>query len=486
MQTARSTERGGGRADVGSDSEADNAASDSGSSSEDEGEDEPASKGNKVRLEDFDDEEEYLVAGGTVEAAMTRKEWGSALLAETKEDDADVGESKEDKSKKAQEEKRAMYRESEKMMRERRCLIKPAPVVKRSVKDLLAKVEARASKVDQDAVATAPANEQADQATSAPQAPKSAESTAAPSKMQMDEDDDDDDDEIVIRGNTVPSTPLQLPRTIMRKPTDAGAAAGAAVASPPPAPKATLADASAVPSAASATHGKIKTPKKAIAPASKTAMQIMSPPSARKKRSELRNQLIKTARSRSEHLIAAERAGIKIKRDAPPNFSPEMNLEELPDPFPNLRMAFIVSTKYVGHKKGYVFHMGDRGLGYYNEEEEEEEEEEEGVFDGAAKIKKVKLVSNDPGHQCPSFVTFVCVDRLPLCGSFLCSVACGARIGMSAAAVLTRSDTMWQGWKILMKRCRSQPMRVSSVVSLRRRSPLMRKRRRPSKGPRNV
>ena len=339
---------------------------------------------------------------------MTRKEWGMAMLADNKEDDGDVGESKEDKSKRAQEEKRKMYRESEKMMRERRCLIKPAPVAKRSVKDLIAKVEARVSKVTQETVATAPVSEQADRATSAPQAPKSAESPAAPSKMQMDEDDEDDD-EILIRGNTVPSTPLQLSRTAARKYADAGAPE---FASPPSAKNATGGDASAAAEGASAAHGKVKTPKKTNAPASKSALHVLSPPSARKKRTNLRNQLLKTARSRSEHLIAAERAGIKVKRGAPPNFSDEINLEEQSDPFPNLTVAFIVSTKYVGHKKGYVFHMGGRGLGYYNEavqdeDEDEEQEQEQGGLHGASKIIKVKLVGNDAGYEPCAFAGFL-------------------------------------------------------------------------------
>jgi hypothetical protein len=344
---------------------------------------------------------------------MTRKEWGMAMLADNKEDDGDVGESKEDKSKRAQEEKRKMYRESEKMMRERRCLIKPAPVAKRSVKDLIAKVEARVSKVTQETVATAPVSEQADRATSAPQAPKSAESPAAPSKMQMDEDDEDDD-EIVIQGNTVPSTPLQLSRTAARKYADAGAPE---FASPPSAKNATGGDASAAAEGASAAHGKVKTPKKTNAPASKSALHVLSPPSARKKRNNLRNQLLKTARSRSEHLIAAERAGIKVKRGAPPNFSDEINLEEQSDPFPNLTVAFIVSTKYVGHKKGYVFHMGGRGLGYYNEavqeeeDEDEEQEQEQGGLLGVSKTIKVKLVGNDAGYE---RLTAVCVCGLSM------------------------------------------------------------------------
>ena len=410
---------------------------------------------------------------------MTRKEWGMAMLAENKEDDDDIGESKEDKSKRAQEEKRKMYRESEKMMRERRCLIKPAPVAKRSIKDLIAKVEARVSKVAQETVAPALASEQADRATAAPQAPKSAESPAAPRKMQMDENDEDDD-EIVIRGNTVPSTPFQLSRTAARKSADAGAAA---FASPPSAKNATGGDASAAADGASAAHGKVKTPKKTNAPASKAALHVLSPPSARKKRANLRNQLLKTARSRSEHLIAAERAGIKVKRDAPPNFSDEINLEEQSDPFPNLTVAFIVSTKYVGHKKGYVFHMGCRGLGYYNEavqkdeEEDEEQEQEQGVFHGASKTIKVKLVGNDAGYDC---LTAVCTCRLSVISCMVHALT------WVSQRVLKRYGTLRQAWKIPMMRCRGQPRRVRSVVRPLRRAPTTRVKWRPSRSLRNV
>ena len=229
----------------------------------------------------------------------------------------------------------------------------------------------------------------------------------------MDEDDEDDD-EIVIQGNTVPSTPLQLSRTAARKYADAGAPE---FASPPSAKNATGGDASAAAEGASAAHGKVKTPKKTNAPASKSALHVLSPPSARKKRNNLRNQLLKTARSRSEHLIAAERAGIKVKRGAPPNFSDEINLEEQSDPFPNLTVAFIVSTKYVGHKKGYVFHMGGRGLGYYNEtvqeeeDEDEEQEQEQGGLLGVSKTIKVKLLVNDAGYE---RLTAVCVCGLSM------------------------------------------------------------------------
>jgi hypothetical protein len=391
------------RADVGSDSEADKAASNAGSSSEEDEEETPSAEtGKKVRLEDFEDEEEFLVAGGNVEDAMTRKEWGLSMRAETQEEDEDTGPTKEERTKMKKDEQRKMYRESEKLMREKRCLIKPAVVAKRSFKDLRAKVDARVSMVAHggNAPVDAPsANEQGEQADPAPLAPKSAVAAAAPSKpLAMDEDEDDDDDELIIRGNTVPSTPLQLPRV--------GVSMNSAAATPTVAVPLLLTaegDTKEVmdnKEKQAESRDQAKSPKKGTMPSSKPPLNIMSPPKARKLRVELRNQLMRTAQSRSEHLMTAVRSGIKVKRDiAPPNFSREMDLDSEQDPFPNLDLAFIASAKYVGHKGGYVFHMGERGLGYYKDGEEkgEEEEEEEDFFDGVEKKKKVRLATKDDG-----------------------------------------------------------------------------------------
>jgi hypothetical protein len=153
---------------------------------------------------------------------------------------------------------------------------------------------------------------------------------------------------------------------------------------------------------------KVKSPKKGSAPTVKAFVNVMSPTKERKERKELRNNLLRKAQSRSEHLIAAQHAGIKLKselRPPPHNFSLELDLDAQADPFPNLTIAFIASSKYVGHKRGYVFHMASRGLGYYVDgadgaekaEEEEEEEEEEDVFDEASKKSRVKLTTNDSG-----------------------------------------------------------------------------------------
>lgn len=347
------------RTDI-SDSEADKAESNE--SDEDEEEEESTGKGNNVRLEDFDDEEEFLVAGGDVEQAKTRKEWGLAMRAETEDEVVgDDVESKEDRSKKAQEAKRQMYRDSEKLMRERRCMIKPAPVQKRSFKDLQAKVEARVAQV---AELSHSARGQEDQNTSAPQAPKGAEAPAAPGKMVA-MDEDDDDDEIIIRGNTVPSTPLQLPRI-----SSAGVTARASVEAAPQ-----VAGKMAVANGGNET---VKIPKKSVFVANKPPIHIVSPPKARKKRAELLNQLLKTAQSRSDHLMTAE-----IKGQS--------------DPFPNVISAFIAAPKYVGSKPGYVFHMSDKGLGYYKEAAEEEEGADEDFFDGVSKKEKMKLAGNDSG-----------------------------------------------------------------------------------------
>ena len=409
------------RTDVGSDSEADKAASNSGSSSEDEENEENKSSstktGKKVRVEDFDDEEEFLVAGGDAEDAKTRKEWGMALLNKVSVEDDDNVDDKEDKSKKALEEKRKMYRESEKLMRERRCLIKPAPVVKRSFKDLLAKVEARVSKVVDDHTAltnarpTPASNEQIRVAAVAVDAAPPAihaqcvAAAGAQSKSLVVDEDDDDDDEIIIRGNTVPGTPVQLPRVscILR---NANAFASASTCAS--AAQVTESDAKTaidLTDKQAEVQAKVKSPKKGSAPTVKAFVNVMSPTKERKERKELRNNLLRKAQSRSEHLIAAQHAGIKLKselRPPPHNFSEELDLDTQPDPFPNLTIAFIASSKYVGHKRGYVFHMASRGLGYYMDgaekaEEEEEEEEEEDVFDGASKKSRVKLTTNDSG-----------------------------------------------------------------------------------------
>jgi hypothetical protein len=377
------------RADVGSDSEADKAASVGRHSSDEEGEEDGlAEKGKKVRLEDYDDEEEFLLAGGDVEEAKTRKEWGLAIRNETD----DAGEwtaldDKEARSKKAQEEKRRMYRESERRLRENKLMIRPAPVVKRSFKDLLAKVEAR---VAQNAGSAAPASstsEQQEQEPSAPNAPTTVEAAPAPVKMVLmdEEDEDDDDDELVILGNTVLSSPVQPRRTVVSVP-HVSKAEEVGVKQDSMKGKGEA-------------HEDAVTTKKDGAMPSRTHLQIQSPPSARKKRANLRSQLLRTAQSRSEHLIAAERAGIKFKREAYPGFSREMNLGEQPDPFPHLTLSFIISDKFVGHKKGYVFKMDERGLGYYKDGGDKDgvEEEEEDVFHGVAKKGRLKLVSNSEG-----------------------------------------------------------------------------------------
>lgn len=364
-----------------------------------------------MRLEDYDDEEEFLVAGGNVEQARTRKEWGLAMRVEPEEEIVGDVDSKEDRSKKAQEEKRKMYRESEKLMRERRCMIKPAPVQKRCFKALQAKVEARVAQVVEPVHR---ASGQEDQDTSAPQAPKAAEAAAAPGKM-VTMDEEDDDDEIIIRGNTVPSTPLQLPRI-----SNASAAARSSAETTPPPAGGKSAE-------AYEDKEKIRTPKKSVFVANKPPIHILSPPKARKKRAEMLNQLHRTAQSRSEHLITAERAGIKVKREAPTGFSKEMDLEAQPDPFPNLKIAFIASAKYVGSKRGYVFHMSDRGLGYYKETAHDEEGGGEDFFDG---VSKMKLAGNDSGR--------IGVLKCSSCFVFDAAVAC------EDSEVFTSA----QGWKI--------------------------------------
>ena len=384
--------------DVDADSEVDKATSVSGQSSEEDEEEEQdgegvsADKRKKVRLEDFDDEEEFLVAGGDIEEAKTRKEWGLALMAESKEDDDFTGiESKEDRSKKALEEKRRMYRESEKRLRDRNALIKCAPVVKRSFKDLRAKIEARMSKVVEDVpVPNASVTCSEEMSSSLPADLTHLEVMAAPSQSVNVDEDDEDDDEIVIRGNTVPCTPMQLSRTAVRSTEAKGSDQWAAVVDHDKAGQ----------EGEQVTLDKTPEKKRAkdnLAP-SKPQLLILSPPEARKKRSDMRTQLQKQARSRSEHLMTAARQGIKVEREAPPGFSPEMNLEALQDPFPNLTISFIISAKYVGHKAGYVFKMDQRGLGYYKEQKEDEDEEDgeqEDVFDGVQKKNKLKLSSKD-------------------------------------------------------------------------------------------
>lgn len=342
-----------------------------------------------------------MVAGGDVEEAKTRKEWGLALRADTGPDDEDeMVDSKEDKSKKAQEEKRKMYRESERLMREQRSMIKPARVEKRSVKDLLAKVEARAARVVGKAPGARPAAEQGEQIALQPKAPGPFEASSVPGKMVA-MDEDDDDDEIIIRGNTVPSTPLQLPRAVL-----SSSAKKSAVVIP-----ATEESGKAIVkhghARESAPREVVKSPKKGAAPPSKSMVHITSPPVANKKRAEMRNQLLRTAQSRSEHLICAERSGIKIKREAPPNFSREIDLSMQPDPFPNLNLSFIPSAKYVGSKNGYVFHVGGRGLGYYKDADEDEVvSEDDDFFEGSSKTSKVKLAGNDSGMSEYSMYSF--------------------------------------------------------------------------------
>ena len=348
-----------------------------------------------MRLEDFDDEEEFLVAGGDVEEAKTRKEWGLALHAEIGgEEEDEMADSKEDMSKKAQAEKIKMYRESERLRREKKMMIKPAKVEKLSLEHFTAKVEGRFAKVNGQTMGAHQAAEQGEQATQQPKAPDPFEAAAVPGKMVVMDEEDDDEDEIVIRGNTVPSTPAQLPR----------AGVSSSVKGNVPAVSAARGGESAMAAAKGAMHKRAevqngKSPKKS-ALVSKPTVHITSPPAANKKRAQMRNELLRTAQSRSEHLISAERSGIKIKREAPPNFSREMDLAAQPDPFPNLTLAFISSAKYVGSKKGYIFHLGDRGLGYYKDRQQlgvDGDAEDDDIFDSVSKASKVKLAGNDSG-----------------------------------------------------------------------------------------
>ena len=285
-----------------------------------------------VRIEDFDDEEEYLLAGGDVEQAKKKKEWGLHDFEkeedETVEDDVAAG------AKLKKEELRAMYKESERLLRERRCMIKPAVIERRTVTDLFAKVQQRVSML-----AAAPVAQldpvPAQPSVASPE--KSGADAAGPARMS-DDDESDEDDLVFIRpGDASAEQPAVIEELVPAAPST-------------PAPvKAETGKGTALATTAVAQQG--------------ARFPLLSPPSGRKKRHQLFSKLRDVACQRSEHLKRENlpaQGGLRA-------LAGDVALEPAPEPFAGNTAAFIPSERFEGSKKDYIFVMRSAGLGYYKD-----------------------------------------------------------------------------------------------------------------------
>eukprot|EP00960_Hanusia_phi_P027506 746864-Hanusia_phi.AAC.7 len=265
-----------------------------------------------IRLEDYDDEEEFLLAGGNVEEAKKKKEWGLSYFASEKKETEDDEEEKLAKQKQSKEELRKLHRDSERLLRERRCMIKPAQVKLRSKQELFEKINERVTQLTlQKSVACDSAETKVETKTSVLNAVEPAPNN---SSIANDDEDDDDLDMIVIKKESDDSS-NQVEDSAM--PLDPGQLT---------------------------TVKKTKNVQPKISP--------VSPPSAVKKRNQLRTLLLQKSVEDSLHYKQ-----IKAKIEE----------SKLPEPFEGIEKDFFAATTFLGSKTGYVFQMGNEGLGYYRD-----------------------------------------------------------------------------------------------------------------------
>jgi hypothetical protein len=214
-------------------------------------------------------------------------------------------------AKEAKEAARKLQKETERLLRERRCIIPPAPVERRSMTSFVERLSAKVSNRGPTKQALSKMKYEDEHPMQPPSAPQDNEKSADSHPLGMgdtDEEDDDLDDLVIV------SKPALVTK----------------VQQPPPA------------KAVQQAQVTISKPKSAAAPVS------LNP------RQELRARLLKTALERSDHIGQLVAQKHSQAEPEPPK-----------DPFPGNSSPFIASEKFVGSKAGYVFKMASKGLGYY-------------------------------------------------------------------------------------------------------------------------
>ena len=238
---------------------------------------------------------------------------------------------------------RKLQRESERLLRERRCMIRPAPVQRRSFGDLIQKITDRTANLEKSKLTpigpgkpenirsltsdtpAQDATKPSDPCECAPQPPNAPiDVNNSQNPVGLNEDDEEDEELIVIGSNqSVPT-----------------------VKDPPAKTQPRLAE--------------LPEPKVlALPPVQVNTAHHASPPAAPssiKVRKGLLDAMRKTAQLRSEHLS-------KLAPLVPPS-----NLSKSAgggDQGPAAKESFVPSEKFSGSRSGFVFQMGAQGLGYY-------------------------------------------------------------------------------------------------------------------------
>ena len=249
---------------------------------------------------------------------------------------------------------RKLQRESERLLRERRCMIRPAPVQRRSFSDLIQKISARTANLDKikledskavESVKTSKPfesmthafaqtafaqarnpltnlSDSCETATTPPIAPTDEDQSGNSNPVGMDEDDEDED--LIIIGVDEPKPKIN-PQSV-------------------PAPLPSLAE-----------------PKNAVVqpvpPKQQRVVAPLSPPAnnSMKLRKGLLDTMRKSAQLRSEHLSRALTSKAALPTTALSASAAESTGS----------LSFLPSESFVGPKSGYKFQMGTLGLGYY-------------------------------------------------------------------------------------------------------------------------
>jgi hypothetical protein len=251
---------------------------------------------------------------------------------------------------------RKLHRESERLLRERRCMIRPAPVQRRSFGDLIQKISARATNLEKSKdfiskpvesctiktggldgfkplLIPSDASQmdlQHEFGSPPPNAPGEEGVQANTNPVGLNEEDEEDEELVIITTNQANLLPkINVPRNVEPAPS--------------PFPQHTE-----------------KKPSAAPVPRSLTAF---SPPAnnSRRMRMALLDSFRKTAQLRSEHLPkAVSSLQLKLKSEASPSGdATSMTSDAVKD------LPFIPSNKFSGSKQGYVYKFDVQGLGYY-------------------------------------------------------------------------------------------------------------------------
>ncbi len=276
----------------------------------------------------------------------TEKAEEDAVISSTK----DVSVSKENLRK--------LHRESERLLRERRCMIRPAPVQRRSFGDLIQKISARATILEKSKDSTSKSGEsgpisaiqtglesfkslslpsegsqmelQNEFVSPPPNAPGEEGMQANMNPVGLNEEDEDDEELVIINTNKSNFIPdIEVPKKVEPVP-----------AANPQQPE-----------------------KKSFITPVPRSLTAFSPPAnnAKKMRMALLDSFRKTAQLRSEHLPKAV-SSLQHKLKSEASLSGDatvMKLDAVKD------LPFIPSNKFTGSKEGYVYKFDVQGLGFY-------------------------------------------------------------------------------------------------------------------------